>query len=209
MACSRVNFTFYRCTRIHATLSWSISSKRSCVVEKLRLRHTERTALVNAGRQRPVRTPAQDTFHWLQQWTTAVKKLAQYRRGYKGVPIEGPAITSWRSNEFTEFLAECTHVSIRSSCTNVILWVATTTRCGWSLTDEACFTSKGAFNIHNSHSWEKNNPRVIQIRFGMKLWAGVVENTVAASTCYTKSKETNDIVICWKLFYRLCIKMCL
>ena len=49
----------------------------------------------------------------------------------------------------------------------------------WS--DESTFTRDKAFNIHNTHYWANENPRVIrrtnhQHRFSVNLWAGMVGN---------------------------------
>lgn len=47
----------------------------------------------------------------------------------------------------------------------------------WS--DEATFTRNGAFNMHNTHFWAAENPRVVQRtnfqhRFSINLWAAII-----------------------------------
>jgi hypothetical protein len=50
-------------------------------------------------------------------------------------------------------------------------------------TDEACLTHEGAFNVHNSHLWARDNPHAIlergyQVRLRVSVWAGIVGDTV-------------------------------
>lgn len=50
-------------------------------------------------------------------------------------------------------------------------------------TDESTFTRVGMFNIHNSHFWTENNPRLVrpshfQHRFSVNVWAGIMNERV-------------------------------
>jgi hypothetical protein len=49
--------------------------------------------------------------------------------------------------------------------------------------DEACFTRDGAFNVHNSHLWARDNPHAIrehgyQVRFSVIVWAGIAVDII-------------------------------
>jgi hypothetical protein len=72
---------------------------------------------------------------------------------------------------------------------------------------EACFTSGGAFNVHTSHLWARDNPYVIrergyQVRFSVSVWTDVVGDIVPGLCGH------NDTAIFLKLFYLGCLKMC-
>jgi hypothetical protein len=50
-------------------------------------------------------------------------------------------------------------------------------------TDESYFSQDGIFNQHNNHIWATENPfavhpRAHQHRFGINLWAGVIDNNL-------------------------------
>lgn len=49
-------------------------------------------------------------------------------------------------------------------------------------TDEACFSQDGLYNLHNSHIWSAENPRVVRVRnqwrFSINIWAGIVDDYV-------------------------------
>lgn len=52
---------------------------------------------------------------------------------------------------------------------NKILW-----------TDETCFKRTGIYNIHNTHHWSYENPKIVrdshfQHQFGINIWAGIVD----------------------------------
>jgi hypothetical protein len=50
-------------------------------------------------------------------------------------------------------------------------------------TDESYFSQDGIFNQHNNHIWATENPFAVhpcahQHRFGINLWAGVIDNNL-------------------------------
>ena len=55
-------------------------------------------------------------------------------------------------------------------------------------TDECNFTREGSFNLHNSHIWSDENPRVYtirhyQYRFSVNLWAGILHDSIVIFFC--------------------------
>jgi hypothetical protein len=72
--------------------------------------------------------------------------------------------------EFCEWLLGCHRIDPRFI--QNILW-----------TDESYFSQDGIFNQHNNHIWATENPfavhpRAHQHRFGINMWAGVIDNNL-------------------------------
>jgi hypothetical protein len=113
-----------------------------------------------------------------------VEKLTRYRTRIGAIPTESPRSTSFRSVASILLLAERTSVSRRSSSTDAILRMATTsTRCGWALFEQHSMERRSVFYswgcVHNSHLWAWDNPHAIrergyQVHFSVSVWAGIV-----------------------------------
>jgi hypothetical protein len=154
-----------------------------------RLRGTT-TALVNAGRPRTVRTPANedDIISAVERepWRSSrdiARELGlsqprvlevlhgdqlhpyHYSRSAHLVPDDRPL-----RMQFCEWLRH--RYAADKFFLHNILW-----------TDEACFTREGVFNVHNSHLWARDNPHAIrergcQVCFRVSVWAGIVGDIV-------------------------------
>jgi hypothetical protein len=123
-------------------------------------------ALVNAGRPRTVRTPANE-----DAIIAAVEKLTRYRTR---IGLSQPRVLEvlYDDQLHPYHYSRSAHLSpddrplrmqfcewLRHQHTadelffHNILW-----------TDEACFTREGVFNVHNSHFWSRDNPHAIHER---------------------------------------------
>jgi hypothetical protein len=132
------------------------------------------------------------------------------------IPAEGLQSASWRSvasrsaHLFAEdrslrvHFCECLHLHLAHEVSFHKIM----------RTDEACFTREVVINVHNSHLWERDNPRAIrecgyQFHFSISIWAGIVRAVSSAPTWYLGGWLLSDVVIFRKLFYSGCLKMCL
>lgn len=72
--------------------------------------------------------------------------------------------------DFPRRVEFCEWIRRNNNCLSRILW-----------TDEATFTRNGTFNMHNSHYWSNENPRMVrrtnyQHRFSVNMWAAVIDD---------------------------------
>lgn len=157
-----------------------------------RLRETGQLmpVVANRGRQRTVRTPALEeqilaaveaepgrSIRGLaREFGADIHIVHNVLRGENYHPYHFRQVQGLRPEDyqlrvrFCEWLLE-RHEDDRNFVSS-ILW-----------TDESCFTRDGVFNMHNNHFWAVENPHAMrprghQRRFGVNLWAGVVNNHV-------------------------------
>jgi hypothetical protein len=190
---------------------------------KQRLRETGGVtpmALVNAGRPRTVRTVANEN-----AIIAAVdRELWRSSRDIaRKLGLTQPKVleTLMTINCIHPLLAEQTSVSRRSPSTDAILFMATSTRCGWAL-----FTQHSADRWSVFYVWGcVPTSTIVTSGHGiiLMLFADVCVKSASASafgllpsgtlswapSCDLTGWLLNDIVIFWKLFYRGCLKMCL
>ncbi|XP_066145915.1 uncharacterized protein [Euwallacea fornicatus] len=85
-------------------------------------------------------------------------------------PFHYKRVQDLREEDFTVRMNFCQWVLNHQNVLHNILW-----------SDEASFTRDKAFNIHNTHYWEYENPKVVrrthfQHRFSVNIWAGIIGN---------------------------------
>jgi hypothetical protein len=153
--------------------------------------------------------------------TRAVEKLTRYRTRIGTITTEGPQSTSWRTFASIPLLAERASVSRRSSSTDAILRMATSTRCGWALFYTTfCGQTKRVLRVRvcsASTTVTSGHGIILMLsaNVGIKSTSASAFGLVSSGTlswapiCYWTVWLLNDIVIFWKLFYRGCLKMCL
>jgi hypothetical protein len=129
--------------------------------------------------------------------TAAVEMLTRHRTRIG----TGPRNTSWLSVSSISLLSErtllCASAGVilrRHHRTAVELFLHNTL---W--TDEACFTRENMQNVGSSHLCARNNPHHIpgsecQVRFRVRVWAGIFGTLTWAPKCYMKGWPLSDNV---------------